>query len=549
MTFAYSRRNLSGRQAALQRALEILPGLTSWMILVGMTILSISWPLTAAILIIAFDFYWFLRLIYMTIFLVLSYARLIIESRTPWVERVHAVDALIKNGRPPSLGNGGPKRFISRHFYRKDLKTLRTTGDLPALSRDIFHVVIIPVSKEPRGIYESGIRSLASQDFPPKQLIVVLAVEERATEQVRKDTQAVANQYREEFFDMMMVLHPDGIPGEARVKGANVTCAARRVTEYLRDKKIPLENVLVSCFDADTIVPPNYFACLTYHFMVTPRRTQASFQPIPVYHNNIWDVPGFARVMESGSSFFQLIEATNPERLVTFSSHSMSFKALVDVGYWPVDMISDDSAIFWKAYIHFNGHYKAVPMYITLSMDVVAAANWWKTARGIYKQKRRWAWGVENFPIVLRAFLQAREIPLVNRIKHSVKLFEGHVSWATWGFLLSFIGWLPIIFGRGEFAKSVMYYNAPQVAGTIFNLATLSLLISIVLSVLLMPKSKRKYSWKMKLIHSLEWLSVPIILVFLNALPALDAQTRMMMGRPMEFWVADKRRKQETQTP
>ena len=27
----------------------------------------------------------------------------------------------------------------------------------------------------------------------------------------------------------------------------------------------------------------------------------------------------------------------------------MSFTALVEIGYWPVDMISDDSAVFWKA--------------------------------------------------------------------------------------------------------------------------------------------------------------------------------------------------------
>jgi len=69
--------------------------------------------------------------------------------------------------------------------------------------------------------------------------------------------------------------------------------------------------------------------------MICPDRLCASFQPVPVYHNNIWHVPGFARVVETGSSFYQLIECTNPEKLVTFSSHSMSFKALVEVNYWP----------------------------------------------------------------------------------------------------------------------------------------------------------------------------------------------------------------------
>jgi hypothetical protein len=291
------------------------------------------------------------------------------------------------------------------------------------------------------------------------------------------------------------------------------------------------------------VVSLNYFSCLTYHFMVCPDRQQASFQPIPVYHNNIWNVPGFARVVETGSSFYQLIEATNPEKLVTFSSHSMSFKALVDVDYWPVDMISDDSAIFWKAYIHYDGRYQVIPMYVTLSMDVASADNWWQTAQSVYKQKQRWAWGVENFPIVMRAFLKSKNIPLYERLRLGFKLFEGHLSWATSGFILSFIGWLPVIFARREFAASVVYYNVPDIVNTIFVLGFFSICITIALSLALLPKTKIRYRWLLKIGHAFEWLMVPFILVFFSALPALHAQTRLMTGKYLEFWVTDKHRK------
>ncbi|MEK7083945.1 MAG: glycosyltransferase family 2 protein, partial [Patescibacteria group bacterium] len=322
----------------------------------------------------------------------------------------------------------------------------------------------------------------------------------------------------------------------------NVTHAARQTTRLLSQKKIPLENVVLSCFDADTVVGQDFFACLTYYFMVTPERYRASFQPIPVYHNNIWQVPGFARVIETGSSFFQLVEATNPEKLVTFSSHSMSLKALVEVDYWPIDMISDDSAIFWKCYIYFDGDYRVVPIHTTLSMDVAGSQKWWDTIGTVYKQKRRWAWGVENFPIVMRLFLQTKSISLYDKIRHGFKLFEGHVSWATWGFLLSFISWLPVLCARQEYTYSVVSYNAPRIIGTIFNLALLSLLISIMLSISLLPKHQLKISFKQKIKHALEWLTLPLILLFLGALPALDAQTRLMFGRYMEFWVTDKHR-------
>lgn len=544
MAIHYSKENLTPTEHRWQRAFEILPGATSWLILLGMIALSFSKPLWAAMLIIAFDLFWLFKLIYMTIFLLLSYFRLTTEEDTDWNEHIRHIDYLTDylktSTKPPSRLNLA--RYFSWKNHHLQLETLNTSGRLPPPSNEIYNTIIIPIAKESTEIVEPGIESLAKQSFPGKRILVVLAVEERAEQSVKKGMLDIQNKYRSTFLDVLVFVHPDKIAGEARVKGANVTYAARRTTDYLTEMKIPHENVILSCFDADTVVSPNFFSCLTYHFMVTPQRERSSFQPIPVYHNNIWDVPCFARVMEIGSSFFQLIEATNPEKLVTFSSHSMSLKALVEVDYWPVDMISDDSAIFWKCYIHFNGDYRVVPILTTLSMDVAGSKDWIETIRTVYKQKRRWAWGVENFPIVSRLFMQNKKISLNDKIRHGFKMFEGHISWATWGFLLSFIGWLPAIFARQEYMYSVVSYNAPRVISVIFNLAGLSLAISIFISISLLPRQDRKISFLENVQHALEWLLLPFILTFLSALPALDAQTRLMFGKYMEFWVTDKTR-------
>lgn len=544
MAIHYSKENLTPTEHRWQRAFEILPGATSWLILLGMIALSFSKPLWAAMLIIAFDLFWLFKLIYMTIFLLLSYFRLTTEEDTDWNEHIRHIDYLTDylktSTKPPSRLNLA--RYFSWKNHHLQLETLNTSGRLPPPSNEIYNTIIIPIAKESTEIVEPGIESLAKQSFPGKRILVVLAVEERAEQSVKKGMLDIQNKYRSTFLDVLVFVHPDKIAGEARVKGANVTYAARRTTDYLTEMKIPHENVILSCFDSDTVVSPNFFSCLTYHFMVTPQRERSSFQPIPVYHNNIWDVPCFARVMEIGSSFFQLIEATNPEKLVTFSSHSMSLKALVEVDYWPVDMISDDSAIFWKCYIHFNGDYRVVPILTTLSMDVAGSKDWIETIRTVYKQKRRWAWGVENFPIVSRLFMQNKKISLNDKIRHGFKMFEGHISWATWGFLLSFIGWLPAIFARQEYMYSVVSYNAPRVISVIFNLAGLSLAISIFISISLLPRQDRKISFLENVQHALEWLLLPFILTFLSALPALDAQTRLMFGKYMEFWVTDKTR-------
>lgn len=541
MHFHYSKENLNPLEAAWQRWLEILPGLASWVTLLGMALLSIFYPFTAAIITISFYLWWFLRLSYLTIFLVLSYVRLNMEKKTNWMKRIQGVDAL--SAYYQQLPVVLPWQSFSKWVHRQELKKLLDSGQLPAPSRDLYHVVIFPVIKESQDIIEPAIKAISQQQFPTQQIMVIFALEDRAPEAIKHGVHAVQNKYKSLFLDCCTVVHPAGLPCEAKVKGANVTYAARHATAYIRQQQIPFENVIVSCFDADTVVSPDYFACLTYHFMVNPNRQQASFQPIPVYHNNIWHVPGFARVVETGSSFFQLIEATNPEKLVTFSSHSMSFKALVEVDYWPVDMISDDSAIFWKCYIHYDGQYQVIPMYVTLSMDVASAEGWWNTVKSVYKQKRRWAWGVENVPLVLRAFGQDHKIPVWDKFRHGFKLLEGHWSWATWGFILALIGWLPVLFARREFASSVVYYNVPEIASIIFNLAFLCLIISIILSVAILPKADVRYPALVKCGHALEWLLIPVILVFLSALPALDAQTRLMFGRYLEFWVSGKGRR------
>jgi len=545
MKFNFSKENLKPRQAKLQRFLEIIPGACSWTVLLGLIFLSVFFPFSAAIIIVAFYLSWIMRVLYSTFFLVLSYTQLSIEKNTDWMSRIHGIDILplyLKKIKTKKLRSNWSQR-ISHQIHLDQLKTLQTSHTLPPASSSIYHLVIFPVIKEGRDILEPAINAISLQNFPLKQMVIVFALEERALQPVQKAVQELTEEYKKIFFDCITVVHPAVVPGEARVKGANATCAARYAADFFKNKNIPFENVIISCFDADTVVSPHYFSCLTYHFMICPDRQRASFQPIPVYHNNIWQVPGFARVVETGSSFYQLIESTNPEKLVTFSSHSMSFKALVDVDYWPVDMISDDSAIFWKAYIHYDGHYQVIPMYVTLSMDVASADNWWQTVKSVYKQKQRWAWGVENFPIVMRAFMRSTKIPLYERLRLGFKLFEGHLSWSTSGFILSIIGWLPVIFARQEFAASVVYYNVPEIANTIFGLGFIAILITIVLSLFLLPKTKIKHRWLLKILHAFEWMMVPFILVFFSALPALHAQTRLMLGKYLEFWVTDKHRK------
>jgi len=42
-----------------------------------------------------------------------------------------------------------------------------------------------------------------------------------------------------------------------------------------------------------------------------------------------------------------------------------------------------------------------------------------------------------------------------------------------------------------------------------------------------------------------QWLLLPVTLIFFGALPALDAQTKLMSGKHLGFWATEKLRKYE----
>ena len=216
MKIHFSKENLSPKEHQLQRALEILPGLTSWSILIGMIALSFSKPLWAAILVIAFDLYWLFKLAYMTIFLLLSYFRLTTEEDTDWNEKIRHIDDmhdhLKSSPQPPSMLNLGKYFSWKRHYT--ELSLLKESGTLPPRSKDIYNAVIFPVAKESIDVIEPGIERLSAQSFPVKRILVIFAVEERAPQQVKEGILTLQKKYRTQFLDFLVVFHPDDLPGE-----------------------------------------------------------------------------------------------------------------------------------------------------------------------------------------------------------------------------------------------------------------------------------------------------------------------------------------------
>ena len=216
MRFKYSKENLCPQDAIWQRRLEILPGVASWGTLIGMFLLSIFYPFTAAIITICFYLCWLLRLLYMTLFLVLSYVRLNMEKKTNWMERINGIDHLTSYYQRLPLSF--PWSAYSSWSHRREIKKLLAGGSLPPASKDIYHLVIFPVIKEAQEVIEPALKAITQQQFPSKQIIVVFALEERAKDQIKKGVYYVQEKYKSLLLDCLTFEHPSNIAGEARVK-------------------------------------------------------------------------------------------------------------------------------------------------------------------------------------------------------------------------------------------------------------------------------------------------------------------------------------------
>ncbi len=489
----------------IKRILEIIPGALSWLIIATLICLAIFKPVSCAVIIIVFDFYWIIRTGYLTTLLLLAHRKLLRDKNKDWLEVCQSL--------PPKY----------------DWKNLQ-------------HLIIFPVYKEGVDILRASLEALRVSHYPKERMTVVMAFEERY-QPSRETAKLLEKEFHREFGGYLTTFHPDGLNGEKRLKGANATWAARRARVDLESKFIPLDKVIVSCFDADTCVDPEYFGCLTYHFAVNPKPHQASYQPVPVYNNNIWYAPSFARIVEISASFCQLIESMRLEKFVTFSSHSMSFKTLVDIDYWPRDMISDDSVVYWKAYLHYNGDYQVIPLYITVSMDMAYSTNFFKTISVQYKQKRRWAWGIENFPYVASRFMNNPDISVLKKIRRSFHLLEGHVTWAVWAMIMVVIAPLPILLGGFLFNQLPIGYNLPRITGMLFNFTMFTSLVWIILTRTILPPRPKDVKWLVNILMFLEWSIIPFIIIIVGSAPALDAQTRLMLARRMEFFPTEKLRK------
>lgn len=485
-----------------RRSLEILPGALVWITLIGAVVLSFIRPLWVIYFITAFDLYWLFRIVYFTSYTLYSWLKYRRALRRDW-----QADARVLEGY-----------------------------------EDTYHLVFLPTYKEEYGVVRETLKTLAQGAYPAERIMVVLAGEERDHERFEHVAKSAQAEFGKVFQTLWCTEHPKDLPEEVPGKGSNLHYSAKQVVPKILESGMNPNHVVVSSFDVDTIAHPQYLSCLTYLYLTEDEPTRSSYQPVALYNNNLWESPAAVRVSMFGTTFWLMTELARPEGMMTFSSHSMSLRMLMDVDYWQKDVVSEDSRIFLQGLVKYSGRYRVTPLYLPVSMDTVMSGNYWEALIALYKQQRRWAWGVENFPYMVEAFRRDPLMPRLEKWKWTFKQLEGMYTWATAPFLIFLLGYLPFWVAPEELRSLLVFQSTPFTLQWLMRLAMIGLFVSATLSFTLLPPApghmKKAHAYSIML---LQWLLLPVTFILFGAIPAIDAQTRFMLGKNLGFNVSPKR--------
>lgn len=540
------------------RALEIVPGLVTWTLILSPLVLSLRWPEVVAWFVLTFDFYWFYKALMLTGSVAIAFLRIRRVMAIDWRTRAFALadlpgrlaelDALIPAVRERIAALDADGRRLAAHGGRRELERLRDErrgvqrllarrGERIGDPRRLWHVALVPTYTEPfEKLYET-VRALAEADWPRDRKMVAIITRETDLGG-RENVARLRDLFGDRFLHFFHILDPLE-PGIVVGKSAAMAFGGRWLYRELVGLGFDPADVVVTDLDSDYRVHPQYFGYLTYTFLTDPDRYRRLYQPVPMFHNNLWDTPMPIRLVAVGATHVQMWRSLTPERLISFSSYSVSLQTVHEVDYWAKDAIPEDSRFYWKSFFRYSGEFQAIPLFIPMYGDAVRARSYPRTLVQQYTQIRRWAWGITDIPFYIRNAFEHGEISRWKRIRRLADLWLDHVNWAIAPFVIIFGSNIPL-FLNPSFAQTTLGQNLPIYAAWLLTGALCCLLVLIYVEDRIAPPKPASWGPIRRAVSWLQWLTLPIVGLVFSNLPALDAQTRLMTGRYLEYRVTEK---------
>jgi len=481
------------------RFLEIMPGFTSWSLIIFPIWGSFLVPTAVAYYIIAFDVYWLYRSMWTAVLSLLGYYRLKAAQQFDWLAEA--------------------KSFLDWNR--------------------IHHIVVIPTYKEPLHILRRTLNGLKKQTFPRKSLTIILSFEKREGKEAKEKALKLKEEFKRVFGNLLITFHPD-LPGEVKGKSSNIAWAGKIAKKKVVDEQgINIDYVTITSNDADAILHPQYYAYLTFSFLDNPQRYTKIWQSAIQFYNNIWKLPAITRAYNRVSSVVQTGILLRKDRLMNFSTYTISLKLVDKIGYWDTDVIPEDYRMFFKAFYATKGKVEVEPIFLPAYCDAAESTSFWKTVVNQYEQIKRWAWGVSDDSYIIYKWLTVPKMPFWEKSIRGMYVIKDHVLWPVNWFVITLGANIPPLLNK-EFNRTIIGKTLPQVSSGILTLSLVALLVIIFIDWQQKPKPPKEIGRLKRFFSPFEFILLPIAGFLFTALPGLSAHTRLMLGRYLEYRVTEK---------
>ena len=151
----------------------------------------------------------------------------------------------------------------------------------------------------------------------------------------------------------------------------------------------------------------------------------------------------------------------------------------------------------------------------------------------------RWAWGVSDTPWILKNYLLSSDIPFLEKTMRVLYFMQSHFFWPVNWFIITIGVTLPTILNPA-FGRTSLGYMVPKLSSLVLTMALAFLVVMFVIDNIYKPKRPKEFPAWRALLTPLEFVLMPIAGFFFSALPGLDAHTRLMLGKYLEYRVTEK---------
>ena len=525
-----------GKRTLFYRLFEILPAFLSYGMLILFIILSLINPLWASIYLLVLVMSVIVRSIGIAYRTLTGHHQLEKAQMVDWRQRLEQLEDPVASYA--AIQQQPLPRRHQREFHAQEHReNLRLMAADPASfprPSQLYQAVIVAAYNESYDVLQPTIESVKNTTYNNKQIILVLAYEERGGVDIARTAARLQQEYGDVFFTFQTIMHPKDMPDEVIGKGGNITYAGKQLQRYCDEQGIAYSDVMITTLDSDNRPYPSYFDYVAYEYIVHPERKRLSYQPIALYFGNIWDAPAPMRVIATGNSFWTIISSMRPHTLRNFASHSQPMDALVEMNFWSTRSIVEDGHQYWRSYFYFAGDYNVLPIHVPIYQDAVMDNTFWGTVVAQFKQLRRWSYGASDVPYVaVRTFTRRRNVPFAEVFARFMRLLDGHVTLAVMAFLVTFGGWVPLLINQ-ESSRSYAVHMLPEVISNLQRFAMIGIFITVFLMLKMLPPRPERYKRRRSFAMVAQWILMPVTSICFSAIGAFNAQTHLAFGRYLD---------------